>query len=98
MYTVDLILCYVHYVFCLMQRRPPRATRTDTLFPSTTLFRSRFPAYGDVPSVKEAGHDIVINQFRAIVLKSGTEAARVKTVSEALSQIAESSEIGRAHV
>src|SRR3546814_11393258 len=27
--------------FCLMIRRPPRATRTDTLFPSTTLFRSR---------------------------------------------------------
>src|SRR3546814_4099313 len=27
--------------FCfLMTRRPPRATRTDTLFPSTTLFRS----------------------------------------------------------
>src|SRR3546814_3216910 len=24
-----------------MQRRPPRATRTDTLFPYTTLFRSR---------------------------------------------------------
>src|SRR3546814_15212953 len=23
-----------------MQRRPPRSTRTDTLFPSTTLFRS----------------------------------------------------------
>src|SRR3546814_10108951 len=25
----------------LMIRRPPRATRTDTLFPYTTLFRSR---------------------------------------------------------
>src|SRR3546814_1657534 len=28
--------------FCLMIRRPPRATRTDTLFPYTTLFRSYF--------------------------------------------------------
>src|SRR3546814_18166287 len=27
--------------FCLMIRRPPRSTRTDTLFPYTTLFRSR---------------------------------------------------------
>src|SRR3546814_11088464 len=28
-------------IFCfLMIRRPPRATRTDTLFPYTTLFRS----------------------------------------------------------
>src|SRR3546814_18714865 len=27
--------------FFLMQRRPPRSTRPDTLFPYTTLFRSR---------------------------------------------------------
>src|SRR3546814_9236633 len=26
-----------------MIRRPPRSTRTDTLFPYTTLFRSTFP-------------------------------------------------------
>src|SRR3546814_11911844 len=26
--------------FFLMRRRPPRSTRTDTLFPDTTLFRS----------------------------------------------------------
>src|SRR3546814_1339038 len=29
--------------FFLMIRRPPRSTRTDTLFPYTTLFRSRDP-------------------------------------------------------
>src|SRR3546814_16673667 len=29
------------FVFFLMRRRPPRSTRTDTLFPYTTLFRSR---------------------------------------------------------
>src|SRR3546814_6777126 len=28
-------------LFVLMIRRPPRSTRTDTLFPYTTLFRSR---------------------------------------------------------
>src|SRR3546814_20605747 len=36
-------LCVTMYVFCfffLMIRRPPRSTRTDTLFPYTTLFRS----------------------------------------------------------
>src|SRR3546814_7064756 len=36
---------HVVVVFCLlfflMIRRPPRSTRTDTLFPYTTLFRSR---------------------------------------------------------
>src|SRR3546814_11048189 len=29
------------FFFFLMIRRPPRSTRTDTLFPYTTLFRSR---------------------------------------------------------
>src|SRR3546814_18296979 len=31
--------CFIF--FFLMIRRPPRSTRTDTLFPYTTLFRSR---------------------------------------------------------
>src|SRR3546814_11423480 len=30
----------VYCCFFLMIRRPPRSTRTDTLFPYTTLFRS----------------------------------------------------------
>src|SRR3546814_20868248 len=30
----------LNVVFFLMIRRPPRSTRTDTLFPYTTLFRS----------------------------------------------------------
>src|SRR3546814_3717647 len=29
-----------------MIRRPPRSTRTDTLFPYTTLFRSESPDFG----------------------------------------------------
>src|SRR3546814_16056635 len=33
------IICF----FFLMIRRPPRSTRTDTLFPYTTLFRSQRP-------------------------------------------------------
>src|SRR3546814_12786157 len=34
--------CSISFVviFFLMSRRPPRSTRTDTLFPDTTLFRS----------------------------------------------------------
>src|SRR3546814_17537935 len=32
-------MCYIFVLF-LRIRRPPRATRTDTLFPYTTLFRS----------------------------------------------------------
>src|SRR3546814_18022155 len=33
--------CILIVLFFLMIRRPPRSTRTDTLFPYTTLFRSR---------------------------------------------------------
>src|SRR3546814_15537672 len=40
-----------------MIRRPPESTRTDTLFPDTTLFRSR--AHGDA--------DIGLRQRRGIV-------------------------------
>src|SRR3546814_7703244 len=34
------IYIYLYFFFFLMIRRPPRSTRTDTLFPYTTLFRS----------------------------------------------------------
>src|SRR3546814_9117670 len=34
------------FFFFLMIRRPPRSTRTDTLFPYTTLFRSRLRHVG----------------------------------------------------
>src|SRR3546814_21129840 len=33
--------CALLFFVFLMIRRPPRSTRTDTLFPYTTLFRSR---------------------------------------------------------
>src|SRR3546814_14241432 len=36
-----LVCCGSYVCFFLMIRRPPRSTRTDTLFPYTTLFRSQ---------------------------------------------------------
>src|SRR3546814_11892794 len=64
-----------------MLRRPPRSTRTDTLFPYTTLFRSRVAemggafvcaALGSVPTVRHADYlgswlDIIREDNRAIV-------------------------------
>src|SRR3546814_17127909 len=41
-----------------MIRRPPRSTRTDTLFPYTTLFRS---LYGEMEA--EAEDNIIIDKF-----------------------------------
>src|SRR3546814_12135512 len=41
--TVSVVVYFVEclcVIFFLMIRRPPRSTRTDTLFPYTTLFRS----------------------------------------------------------
>src|SRR3546814_1792130 len=35
-----MFLSFIVLFFFLMIRRPPRSTRTDTLFPYTTLFRS----------------------------------------------------------
>src|SRR3546814_14384518 len=39
-YVFILFRCLFFIMFFLMIRRPPRSTRTDTLFPYTTLFRS----------------------------------------------------------
>src|SRR3546814_15274793 len=55
-------------VFFLMIRRPPRSTRTDTLFPYTTLFRSDF-------QVKIQGHRIELGEIEA-VLAAHPEVAR----------------------
>src|SRR3546814_9333580 len=42
MYNVSVRQCEdLMCIFFLMIRRPPRSTRTDTLFPYTTLFRSQ---------------------------------------------------------
>src|SRR3546814_5241253 len=37
----------LYLFFFLMIRRPPRSTRTDTLFPYTTLFRSHLGEVGE---------------------------------------------------
>src|SRR3546814_19743721 len=41
LFLIQIACCLVlSFFFFLMIRRPPRSTRTDTLFPYTTLFRS----------------------------------------------------------
>src|SRR3546814_9075781 len=56
-----------------MSRRPPRSTRTDTLFPYTTLFRS-FVAAGGAHALSgspcPAGHPAVRRWRRAYRLPS----------------------------
>src|SRR3546814_11162221 len=43
-YVCMCVLSEFIMIFVLIIRRPPRSTRTDTLFPYTTLFRSERPA------------------------------------------------------
>src|SRR3546814_19863766 len=43
-YVVSVVIYSILFVFFLMILRPPRSTRTDTLFPYTTLFRSTLTA------------------------------------------------------
>src|SRR3546814_17349798 len=53
-----------------MIRRPPRATRTDTLFPYTTLFRSQVEPSGASLAAIDGGLDGIIDLARG----SGTGA------------------------
>src|SRR3546814_9908127 len=54
-----------------MIRRPPRSTRTDTLFPYTTLFRSgRAAALADAQATAEAEYDAA-NAARAAAVAAG---------------------------
>src|SRR3546814_981467 len=45
------------FFFFLMIRRPPRSTRTDTLFPYTTLFRSPAAVDADIGADRVAHID-----------------------------------------
>src|SRR3546814_12192497 len=55
-FTVVYLNCLF---FFLMIRRPPRSTRTDTLFPYTTLFRSVAGEQADVGLVEPLIQQIV---------------------------------------
>src|SRR3546814_19542879 len=54
MICVHTCRCYSNFFFFLILR-PPGSTLTDTLFPNTTLFRSRQPA-----APREDPHDLRI--------------------------------------
>src|SRR3546814_15155497 len=62
--VTDTTSAYVVMLFLfLMIRRPPRSTRTDTLFPYTTLFRSpRPPPIGLRAHSRRAGYDLDLDR------------------------------------
>src|SRR3546814_10887272 len=50
---------FSHSFFFLMIRRPPRSTRTDTLFPYTTLFRSERVAPKSVEELRSLADPVI---------------------------------------
>src|SRR3546814_1036537 len=48
-----------------MIRRPPRSTRTDTLFPYTTLFRSLFRSHRAKSRCRGATHNRRVSRLRS---------------------------------
>src|SRR3546814_20357373 len=87
-----IIICYM----CLMILLPPRSTRTDTLFPYTTLFRSFL-----------RGNDVFIREITLYttyervdglteskpILVNGYQIGRVSKM-----ELLQDGQIGRAHV
>src|SRR3546814_16405150 len=54
-----------------MRRRPPRSTRTDTLFPYTTLFRSVHAAAPDINVVAINTEDCLIRSSGPLIAAVG---------------------------
>lgn len=55
--------------------------------PIIVLSERRIPEFKDVPTSKELGYDVTLPQFRAIVVKAGTDPQRVKAISDALARV-----------
>src|SRR3546814_4171166 len=91
-----------------MLRRPPRSTRTDTLFPYTTLFRSLHRSLAERVPCNDHTHDLVgafqngmdpqvaPEAFDWIILKIAIASLKLKrTVDHRRTRVR--CEIGRAH-
>jgi tripartite-type tricarboxylate transporter receptor subunit TctC len=52
----------------------------------------RFSVFPEVPASKELGYDITLPQRRAVIVKAGTDAAKIKVLSDALAKVAASAE------
>src|SRR3546814_18228559 len=64
--VIPLWIFLIMFFFCMI-RRPPRSTRTDTLFPYTTLFRSRA---SPVPQIS-TGLNEIVREFKPTAASDG---------------------------
>src|SRR3546814_17694378 len=70
-------MCFFVFLF-LMIRRPPRSTRTDTLVPYTTLFRSLFTAWFFTPEGASVMHEVQARPTLKGVPDNRTAVAKLK--------------------
>src|SRR3546814_13947374 len=98
------VLCHYFLVFFfLMIRRPPRSTRTDTLFPYTTLFRSGRVAVAEQAadyaglSAQQASGMLKKLETRMYKHAQNLEFEDAARLRDQIHQLREQ-EIGRAHV
>src|SRR3546814_18833303 len=76
------------FFFCLMIRRPPRSTRTDTLFPYTTLCRSR---------QEDGGALFLVGRTKELIIRSGFNVypVEVEAALNAHPAVVQSAVVGR---
>jgi tripartite-type tricarboxylate transporter receptor subunit TctC len=60
--------------------------------PVIIFAEKRFSVFPEVPASKELGYDITLPQRRAVIVKAGTDAGRIKVLSDALAKVAASAE------
>jgi tripartite-type tricarboxylate transporter receptor subunit TctC len=60
--------------------------------PVIVFAEKRFDAFPNVPASKELGFDITLPQRRAVIMKAGTDPAKVKIIADALAKVANSAE------
>src|SRR3546814_10309234 len=80
-----------------MIRRPPRSTRTDTLFPYTTLFRSELDAV-DLAGMRREHVDADVHRRQVIIEAPVAGERRVEHPAQPMDQHGLLHQIGRAHV
>src|SRR3546814_12435460 len=88
--------------FCfLIILRPPRSTRTDTLFPYTTLFRSRCRALGQHQESKkkrrlgETGEGGLARRTHALERRAGVESCQHGEEPSQTKQVREKHQVPR---
>src|SRR3546814_19776899 len=94
-YNVHRLSGFGLFIFWFLSiRRPPRSTRTDTLFPYTTLFRSHVPK----EKVEGAEESRAAAEDIAAAAGNGEAPHRSEEEPRATAAVPAGEEIGRAHV